>query len=250
MAVIRQPSAQPRGRLPDLGRALLETLLRPYAQVVLSRDLVVGALVLAAVASMPKLGGMTLAAVLLAAVVAWLLGLGEMAIREGGFGCLALLTTLGLAAFAPSGGSLPALVLVGATMAVLLGASFQSLFARLSLPAYVLPFIAATWLVHLAARSLPVRETSWSVLAPWSLIPPELMRPSWLDVPAALLFVHGMVPGALLLVALLVHSRVAFPLAGVGAVSAAGLHAWLRPDSRGARSIPWPPSMPCSRPWP
>jgi urea transporter/murein DD-endopeptidase MepM/ murein hydrolase activator NlpD len=213
-----------------VGRAVLEIVLRPYAQVVFSRDLLVGALVLGALASLPKLAGITLVAVLVAAVVTWLLGLGATAIREGAFGCMALLTALALVAFAPGGGSLAAVVLVGATTAVLLGASFQTCFARLSLPTYVLPFVAATWLVHLAARSLPARATAWSALAPWSGLPPALTHPSWLDVPASLLFVHGMAPGALLLLALLVHSRISVFLAGVGAVTASGLRAWLRPD--------------------
>jgi urea transporter len=229
VAVNRLP-AHLDGRLLGLGRALLQTLLRPYAQVVFSRDLVVGALVLGAVASMPTLAGITLAAVVIAAIGAWLLGLGGAVIREGAFGCTALLTTLALVVFAPTGGSLAVLVLVGATTAVLLGASFQTFFARLSLPTYVLPFVAATWLVHLAARSLPARGISWSVLEPWSFIPRALTHPSWLDVPASLLFIHGMVPGALLLAALLVHSRIGFFLAGVGAVTASGLRAWLRPD--------------------
>ena len=229
MALKRFPA--PRlGRQPRLGYAALETLLRPYAQILFSRDLSVGALVLAAVASLPKLAVITLASVVIAALVTWLLGLGGAAVREGIYGCIALLTTLALLAFAPSGGSLPALVLVGTITAVLLGASFQTFFARLSLPAYVLPFVAAAWLVHLAARSLPPHPTAWSSLSSWSLLPPTLGHHSWLDVPASLLFVHGMVPGALLLLALLVHSRIGFFLAGVGAAAASVLRAWLRPD--------------------
>ena len=230
MVVIPQLPARRCGRWSGVERAVLETLLRPYAQVVFSRDLAVGALVFGAIASMPKLAGITLAAVALAAVVSWLLGLGGAAIREGGFGCIALLTALALVAFAPPGGSLAALVLVGTITAVLLGASFQTFFARLALPTYVLPFVAAVWLVHMATRSLPARAASWSVLAPWSWIPSSLLHHSWLDVPASLLFTHGMVPGALLLAALLVHSRISFFLAGVGAVAASGLRAWLRPD--------------------
>jgi murein DD-endopeptidase MepM/ murein hydrolase activator NlpD len=217
-------------RLFELGRALLETLLRPYSQIVFSRNLVAGGLVLAAVTSAPRLAAVTLAAVALAAVVTWLLGLGGTAVREGGFGCMALLTVLALVAFAPSGGSLTALVLIGVPVAVLLAASFQTLFARLALPAYILPFVAAAWLVHLAARSLPARETGWSLLTPFWFIPPELSQASWLDVPASLLFLHGMVPGALLLLAVLVHSRIACLLAGVGAATASAMHTWLRPE--------------------
>ena len=96
-----------------------------------------------------------------------------------------------------------------------------------------MPFVAATWLVHLAARSLSPRDLSWSVFQSWSLLPPWLGDHSWLDVPASLLFVHGMLPGALVLLALLVHSRIAFFLAGVGAVAAHALRLWLRPD------LPW-----------
>lgn len=218
------------GRWSAVGRAASEALLRPYAQVVFSRDRVVGALVLGAVASMPRLAAITLGAVVVAALVTWLLGLGGAAIREGAFGCMALLTTLALVAFAPEGGSLPALVLVGTVTAVLLGASLQTFFARLSLPTYVLPFVAATWLVHLAARSLPGHGATGSVTEPWSFLPPALSQHSWLDVPASLLFSHGVVPGVLVLGALLVHSRIGFFLAGVGAVTASGLRAWLRPE--------------------
>ncbi|MBN2576838.1 MAG: urea transporter [Deltaproteobacteria bacterium] len=218
------------GRVPGVGRAVLEILLRPYAQVVFSRDLAAGALVLAAVACMPKLAGITLAAVAMAAVVTWLLGLGRAAVREGIYGCMALLTTLALLAFAPNGGSLAALVLVGTVTSVLLGASFQTFFARLSLPAYVLPFVSAAWLVHLASRSLSPRGGAFSPVVEWSLLPAALTRHSWLDVPASLLFVHGVAPGVLVLLALLVHSRIGFFLAGVGAVTASALRAWLRPD--------------------
>jgi murein DD-endopeptidase MepM/ murein hydrolase activator NlpD len=235
VALARRQESLPARRHRALGLAALDIVLRPYAQVVFSRDLTVGALVLGALSTIPVLALTTLAAVVLAAMVAGLLGLGATAIREGGPGCLALLTAVALMAFAPAGGSLPVLIAVGVALAVLLGAAFEAMLTRLSLPSYVLPFLAATYLVHLAARALPTREVPWSPPLPWSFLPHTLAQPSWLDVPASLLFIHGAIPGLLVLLAILAHSRIAFLLTAVGSGTAYALRVWLRTD------FPWSP---------
>jgi murein DD-endopeptidase MepM/ murein hydrolase activator NlpD len=209
-------------------RAVAEALLRPFAQVVFSRDLGPGLLVLLAVATFPKLLVAALAAVALAAAVTLALGLGTAAVREGGLGCMAVLTTLALGVFLPGGGHPAALVAVGAVLAVLFGASFQAVFAGVALPTHALPFLAATYTVHLAARVLPPPATTLGLAEPWAALAPRLVAATWLDVPAALLFVHGAAAGVLVLAAIALHSRIALALAALGAAVAAALHAGLR----------------------
>jgi urea transporter len=216
------------GQWQRLAAAAVEGLLRPYAQVVFSRDRVAGALVLAAVATRPSLACITLAAVIVAAGVTWLLGLGGSAVREGGYGCVALLTVLALVAFPPQGGPVIPLLLIGVVAAVLFGAALQTLFFRLALPTYVLPFVAATWLVHLLGRALPPRTSAWPLLTPCWVVPSGWA--AWLDVPADLLFLSGALPGALVLLALLVHSRIGCCLAALGTLAATAVRLVLRPD--------------------
>jgi murein DD-endopeptidase MepM/ murein hydrolase activator NlpD/urea transporter len=209
-------------------RAAAEALLRPYGQILFSRDLGVGLLVLAALAGTPWLALASLGAAAVAGLGALLFGLGARAVREGGVGCIAVLTTLALAAFAPGGGSPVALVLLGAVFSLLFAASFQAVFANVALPAHALPFVAAAWLVHLAARAMP-EAGSLAVLtrhATW--LPPSWWEPSWLDLPAALVFGQGKATGVLIIAALLLHSRIGSLLALVGGLVVAGLRLWLR----------------------
>jgi murein DD-endopeptidase MepM/ murein hydrolase activator NlpD len=212
------------------GRALLEALLRPYAQVVFSRDLPVGALVLAAIACTPRLALATLGAVVLAGLGTLLFGLGGAAVRAGAIGCIAVLTTLAVTVFAPGGGSPAAAVIFGALLSVLFAASFQAVFASVALPTHALPFIAATWLVHLALRAMPASGSLEALLAPATWLPAETWRQSWLDVPAAIVFGRGMVPGALIVLAILVHSRVGFLLAVAGGAVAVAMRLGLRTE--------------------
>jgi murein DD-endopeptidase MepM/ murein hydrolase activator NlpD/urea transporter len=208
-------------------------LLRPYAQILFSRDLGVGALVLAAIAATPRLALATLAAVNLAALGTILFGLGGRAVREGGIGCIAVLTTLALAIFAPGGGSPAALVVLAALFSLLFASSFQAVFANVALPTHALPFVAATWLVHLAARVMPESSSLAALAEPAAWLPPAWIAPSWLDLPAALVFGHGKATGVLIIAAVLLHSRIGFLLTAVGAVVVAGLRLWLRAD------VPW-----------
>lgn len=202
--------------------------MRPYAQIVFSRDLSAGALILAAIACTPRLALATLGAVVVASLGTWLFGLGGRAVREGGVGCIAVLTTLALVVFAPSGGPPLALLLFGAVLALLFAASFQAVFANVALPTHALPFIAATWLVHLAARSMP-EAGSLAPLGEYAAwLPRAWLAPSWLDLPAALVFGQGKATGLLVLAAVLVHSRIGFLLAIEGAAVVTALRFWLR----------------------
>ncbi|MCC6523991.1 MAG: urea transporter [Polyangiaceae bacterium] len=213
----------------QLLRAALEIVLRPYGQIILSRDLGSGALVAAAVALFPRLALATLLAIAVAAVTAAGLGLGARAAREGVHGCAAVLTTLATAVFAPGGGHPVALVVLGAVLAVALVAAFDAIFAAVALPSHSLPFVGASWLVHLAARSLPGTEAAPDWLRPLSILPEALVAPSPLDVPAAILFLHGGLAAGLVLAAIALHSRIALLLGAAGTLTALALHEVLRP---------------------
>lgn len=216
------------GPVTEALRFGLDALLRPYAQIVFSRDIRAGIFVLIAIASFPSLALATLGAVAVAAAVTWLFGLGAAAVREGAYGCTAVLTTLAIGIFDPGGGSPVALVALGAAAAVLFSASFESVFAPVALPTHSLPFIASAWSVHLAARSFAANEVPLGLVEPWPFLPAHLFDPTWLDVPAALLFLHGTVAGVLVIVAIAVHSRIALILAVLGGLIATVMRLWLR----------------------
>lgn len=213
-------------------RTIAKIVLRPYAQIVFSRDLGVGALMLAAVACTPGRGVATLLAVAVAALATRLFGLGGAAVRSGAIGCVAVLTTLAVITFAPGGGSPWAAVVLGALLSVLFAASFQAALAPLALPTHALPFVAATWVLHLAARTMPATGSVEALAAPVAWLPAWSWNPSWLDVPAAIVFGQGMLPGVFVLLAILLHSRISFLLAAVGGAVVLAMQLWLRPGAQ------------------
>lgn len=214
-------------------RIAAEVLLRPFGQILLSRDLRAGLLVLAAVALFPMLALASLLAVAVSATASLLFGLGLAAVREGIPTCTAVLTTLAVGVFAPDGGHPLVLVALGAVLATLLTASFEAAFSSVTLPSHSFPLVAAAWIVHLAARSLPADSSGIELAQPLVALPTWALAPSWLEVPASILFLHGTLAGLLVLTAIAVHSRIALLLSFIGWAVALGLRAWLRPD------LPW-----------
>lgn len=213
-------------------RLVLEVLLRPYAQIVFSRDLHVGAVVLLAIAVFPRLALASLGAVLIAALGTWLFGLGTAAVREGTPACTAVLATLALAVFDPGGGHYAAIVVLIGVLSVVFHAASEALLAPVALPAHALPFVATAWTVHLAGRVLPpVPDPRAHLTDPLSFLPATWLEASFLDAPAAILFSHGALAGGLLLVAIALHSRIALLLAFLGWSVSAGIHSWLRHDA-------------------
>jgi urea transporter len=214
-------------------RLAVEAALRPYAQIIFSRDLASGALMLLAIAAFPRVALATLLAVVIADGIVLLAGFGAESVREGGHACVAVLTTLATAY--TLGVERIELVVIGAVLAVLYTASFQAMFARLALPTHSLPLIAAAWTVNLAARVMPDAGPSFTALTPWAGIPARLLEPGWLDVPAGMVFMHGAVTGALLLVAVAFYSRIGLMLAAVGGFAAIAMRAMIR------QGVPWSP---------
>ncbi|MEZ4444242.1 MAG: urea transporter [Polyangiaceae bacterium] len=216
-----------------LGRFALRALLRPYAQIVFSGDLRVGALVLLAIAVYPKLALATVIAIAVAGVVVLAFGLGRDRVDDGGLACTAALTALALGVFDPGAGDPWALTVVGAAIAVMLAASFEAAFAGLSLPAHSFPFVIATWLVHLAARLLPARAELRPLVEPVSWVPAHWLTSSAWDAPAGMLFLAGTAAGIVVLAAVALHSRIALLASLIGWGVALALRAWLRSD------LPW-----------
>src|SRR5438309_808410 len=88
--------------LRQSARLPLEIALRPYAQILFSRRVGTGLLVLLAIATVPRLALLSLVAVLIAQGAASVFGLGREAVREGGAACTAALTTLAAASTMPN----------------------------------------------------------------------------------------------------------------------------------------------------
>jgi murein DD-endopeptidase MepM/ murein hydrolase activator NlpD len=145
-------------------------------------------------------------------------------VRDGAYGCAAVLTAL--AAVTGPDGSPWLLVVAGAALAVLFAAALTHLLAKYALPPLSLPFVAAAWVVQLTARLTPHADSA--TMDHLAIIPVEWFGTSWLDVPAAVLYLHGMMAGLLVLAAIAWHSRIALLLAFVGAFGAWLAHAGLR----------------------
>jgi urea transporter len=190
--------------------AAVDMVLRAHANVLFSRSRVTGALLAAAVATAPgaaALAGVGLAA---AALAARMLGLARGSMREGPYGTNALLVSLGVAhAF---GASAPAFALAavagGAT--VLATAALTSLAARLGpVPVLSAPFVLVLWIVQSFAATHGA--VSLVPLGPSAGVAPPL--DAVLSGVGALVFAPRPEAGALVLAALLWHSRIAALLA-------------------------------------
>ena len=210
-------------------RPLAETILRPYAQIIFSRDLVVGLLVLGAIASTPRLALATLAAVIVAAAVSLLFGLGLRSVREGGGG-------LHRCAHHAGPGHVRARFGIADRAASVRDAVLSPVRGLVSIglrrPRLAGP-CAAVRRRHMdrppgLRRAMPEGNSILPLLQPAAWLPTSWLGPSLLDLPAALVFGHGQMTGLLMLLAILVHSRIGFLLAMLGAVAVAALGLWLR----------------------
>ena len=205
-------------------RIALESVFRPFAQIFLSRNLWTGALVLAAVATFPRAAAAAVLALVVAQGVTLALGFGLEAVREGIFASAAVL--MALSASMTTDGSPWLLIVCGAVLSVLLVAALTTVLSRWSLPALSLPFVVAAWIVEMTARLVP-QPVSASPTA-LAVIPVGWLEPGWLDVPAAVLFIHGALAGAVVLLAIAWHSRIALLLAAAGVAASLAVRMGLR----------------------
>jgi len=192
----------------------VDGVLATFAQLLFSRSRVVGAALLAACATDPRALGFGLLAVASTAVATRGLGLGEEVTSSGPYGYNALLVGLGLAHAYVFGVTSAVLVVFGAIVCVLVSAAFVSTAHRVGAPPVLtLPFVATWWLLLGVPQAFGLSAVH-PVASGSSSIPIAA-----LEGLGSLLFLPRADAGALVLVALVLHSRIAALLA----VSAAGL---------------------------
>lgn len=183
-----------------------------YAQVLLSDRPAVGALLLLATLLAPRVGLAGLAAVALGQALARLLALGEAAVARGRYGYNPLLVGLAVGALLePGPGALLLLALAVAAVVLLEAALESALGGLLGLPPLSLPFVLVTWLSLAAAPTLGLALRSAQALPP-APGPASL----YLRGLGALFFQPAPLAGALVLAALLLHSRIATTLSLLG----------------------------------
>jgi murein DD-endopeptidase MepM/ murein hydrolase activator NlpD/urea transporter len=204
---------------------LTAAALSAYAQVLFADHKGVGALLFLASALSPTSGLHGLAAVLLGHALVRLLRLSQEAAAHGRYGYNPLLVGLAVGTYFEPGAGTAALLLLSVVAVVFLEAALESaLGAVFYLPLLSLPFVLVTWLSLAAAPYVGILARA----AP-ELIPPH--GPAWLPDAAdlylrslgAVFFSPSVAAGALVLAALVLHSRIAVLLTALGFGVAHGL---------------------------
>lgn len=197
------------GRAIDALGAAFDVAFETYAQVLFSRSRAVGALLLAATAVVPAALSQGLLATLAAGATARFLGVRQ----DGPHGYNALLVGLGVAHAFGAGLGASLLTASASVVVVLVSSALGALLARVALPVLSLPFVV----VQLALVGL----------APLLPLPPvhttEATASGPLESLGALFFLPRADAGALVLLALLVHSRIATVLAALAALGTTAL---------------------------
>ena len=184
-----------------------------------------GALLILATALSPRLGLHGLAAVALGQVLVRLLALGDAAAARGRFGYNPLLVGLAVGALFEPGPGAGALLVLAVVAVVFLEAALESVLGVVvGLPHLSLPFVLVTWLALAAAPFVGIVARAAPALLPEA-------GPAWLPALAtlylrslgAILFSPTVEAGALVLAALVLHSRIATLLSLVGFGVAAAL---------------------------
>lgn len=213
-------------------RRAADAILATYAQLLFSRSRVVGAAMLAATATDPRALLFGLLAVASAALATRLLGFGAGVAASGPYGYNALLVGLGLAHRYAWSGTAVLLAVSAALIAVLITAALVAVASRVGAPPVLsVPFVLTLWLLlGVAPAFVPA---SLVPLAPHASIAFAAATASFAPFPGlvtatleglgGLLFLPHASAGAVVLGALLWHSRIATSLA----LAATGLVYWL-----------------------
>jgi murein DD-endopeptidase MepM/ murein hydrolase activator NlpD/urea transporter len=208
---------------------LTTAALSAYSQVLFSDHRGVGALLLLASALSPRAGLHGLAAVLAGHGLVRLLRFSEAAASHGRYGYNPLLVGLAVGTYFEPGPGTAALLLLSVVAVVFLEAALESaLGAVFYLPLLSLPFVLVTWLSLAAAPYVGIVARAAS-----ELIPPH--SPAWLPEVGdlylrslgAIFFSPTVLAGSLVLAALVLNSRIATLLTGLGFAVAHGLSTWV-----------------------
>ncbi|MBK6465235.1 MAG: urea transporter [Myxococcales bacterium] len=198
-----------------------DDLLHLHAMVLFSRSRVVGGLLLLAAATSPVALGHGLLGVAAGGLALRALGLAPRALREGPYGYNALFVGLFVAnTFAPSPASI-ALTVGAALVCVALTAALTSLLARLAIPVLAVPFVLVSWAL-LGIGPVAGAPPATHLLPLIEPIAPEPLS-GVLRGFGALFFAPEEAAGALVLGALILHSRIATTLATIAVAIGLGL---------------------------
>jgi urea transporter len=188
--------------------------LRAYAQVLLSRSCLTGAVILAATLLAPQAALLGLSAVLVSSLVARAWKLERGAVAEGMYGYNALLVGLGIGHTVTSLAVALPLVVVAAAITVVVTAAVKSWLGRTThLPVLSLPFLIVFGLLC-TSISQPRLEPPILAMDPGTfamLLPP--FASTFLRNLGSIFFLPSVEAGAFVVVALLIHSRIASALA-------------------------------------
>jgi urea transporter len=209
------------GRLAATGRAILGA----YASVLFASEPVVGALLLVATCARPASALAGLLAVLAATATATALGYRVDAVRRGHYGFNALLVGLAAALHHDLDGRLVVLVVLAGVAAAMLTAVLGDLLHRAAgLPVLALPFVLLVAALIPALDALPagtpgVLDHVWLPAGLLDAVPAPL---TWVFARlGAILFAANPLAGALVLLGLAIHSRIAAALALLGLLAGA-----------------------------
>lgn len=219
MAVSAAQAALAAGWRADVPRAgalasqLSSAVLLTYAQLLFSRSRTVGALVLAATFAALQHALVGLAAVGVALATAAALRLPPEQSRAGQLSYNALMVGLCLASFAPLSPAALAVVAVAAAASVLLSAALHvALGVGHGLPVLTLPFLAVAWI---SLGALPHGPAAALADDPLGSLLGAGVAPAYLRALGSLLFAPRADAGAVMLLALVTHSRIAAALSAV-----------------------------------
>lgn len=201
--------------LGALARREGEAVLRTCAQLVFSRSTAVGALVLAAVATSPRALAAGLCAVAVSRLTARALRLAPDQLASGQLSYGALMVGVALAAVAPATSATALLLVVAAAASVLATSALHlALHVRQALPVLTWPFLVVFWMC-LGALPPDAGAPSHAGDALASAAPDGLLG-VYLRELGALVCAPRVDAGALVLCALLWHSRIAAVLSLAG----------------------------------
>jgi urea transporter len=194
--------------------SICQEQLRAYAQVLLSRSCLTGAVLLAATLLAPQAALLGLSAVVVSSLVARAWKVDHSAMVEGLYGYNALLVGLGIGHTVTSLALGLALVVVSAAITVVVTAALKSWLGRTTqLPVLSLPFLIVFGLLCSLAPQLRL-ERQLLAMDPGAFamqLPP--FASTFLRDLGAIFFLPSVEAGGLVLVALLIHSRIATALA-------------------------------------
>lgn len=222
------------GAPPAPLRGALESFLRAWAQVLFSHSPRVGGLLLLATCFAPATALCGAAAAALALGLARSAGLVPAGVTDGYYGTNALLVGLGVGATLQPGGTAWILLCLGVVLTLIVGAGLRSALLSFDLPVLTLPFLFTFPLVLGAAARLAAPRLPLASPALGLGLPPPLEE--GLLALGSLFFVPRAEAGAMVLLALLVHSRVGTLLVAEGLLLAFAL-SWLGAEvAPGARA--------------